>query len=328
MATLGSKLHWNWEEKEEKVCLYDALRMRLVVLCQAHHIWLAGWMMYLENENGRFVCKDTKTGQEKIILWQSQEYILEFDLEDRNQRDSSRLPVDLAFKVRKKWGEKQEFFWWAKILSITSEQLLHLLSEKSMKLEKVNFEEKGINPWTNNKLWWAQRILFWKRLEKDGCGHLNSQIITLTMNDGSRSKISCWNTDLSFSDLDEWNRWYPDFSDIYSSNITNFHGREYIEVFCWCSQTRKSKKHLLSRPEGFWNYEKHYINAWSNKFEVMHLVGHLHAKIKFLDDLYEVGVDEAGDMVSKQGGRYIHLSWSSTFWYDLKEHQKLEHEPA
>jgi len=58
--------------------------------------------MYLENENGRFVCKDTKTGQEKIILWQSQEYILEFDLEDRNQRDSSRLPVDLAFKVRKK----------------------------------------------------------------------------------------------------------------------------------------------------------------------------------------------------------------------------------
>lgn len=59
----------------------------------------------------------------------------------------------------------------------------------------------------------------------------------------------------------------------------------------------------------------------------MHLVGHTHAEIKFLGGIYRADVDEQGNMKSKQQ-RYINLSGSSTFWYDLKEHKKLDHEPA
>ena len=304
------------------------MSMRLVELCKEHTTWLAGGRMYLEDENGRFVCKDIVTNQEAVILWWGEEYILEFDTENRQQRELWRLPAELSFKVRKKWGQQQETFFWAQVLRTTPEKLVDILSEKSIWIVDVPFEERMKHREKDGTLWSPQKVVFWTRQEKEPYETSYPHLITLIMNSDDRAKISYdGNNNLSFTDLDRGDRWYPDFSRIYPASIIKRHGREYIETKCWNAQTKRSKEQLLSRPEWFWFFTKHYLQVDSNSFEVMHLVGHTQAQIKFLGWDYRVDVDESGNIKSRKQ-RYINVSGSSTFWYDLQEHKKLDHEPV
>lgn len=326
--TLGNTLSEKIQHPEQRASFLHSISMRLVELCKEHNTWLAGGRIYLTNEHGRPICKDIATNQEAIILWQWEEYILEFDTENRQQRDPWRLPAELSFKIKKKWGEQQKTFFWAQILRTTPEKLAELLSEKSIWIVDVPFEERMKHREKNGQLWSPQKVVFWPRQGKDPYERIHPHLITLIMNSDSREKISYdGDNDLSFIDLDKWDRWYPDFSLIYPWNIIKRHGREYLEVKCWNAQTKRSKEHLLSRPEWFGNFTKHYLQVGSNSFEVMHLVGHTQAQIKFLGWDYRVDVDTSGNIKSKQQ-RYINLSSSSTFWYDLQDHKKLDHEPA
>lgn len=316
------------EERDRQKTIFDILRLRLINLSAEHQIWLAGGRMYLTNEDGRLVCKDIATNEELTILWWGEEYILEFDTEDRNQRDLRHLPVELNFKIKKKWWNEQEIFFWAQILRTTPERLVNLLSEKSIQIVDVPFEERMKHRGPGGKLWSPQKAVFWERQEKEPFENIYPHLVTLIAESHDRAKISYdGNNDLSFTDLDRGDRWYPDFSRTYPPDIIKRHGREYVEIKCWNAQNKRSKEHLLSRPEWFGNFTKHYLQVGSNNFEVMHLIGHTQAQIKFLGWDYRVDVDASGNMKSKQQ-RYINLSGSSTFWYDLQDHKKLDHEPV
>lgn len=102
MDTLASTLAEKITIPEQRSSILYSMSMRLIELCKEHHIWLANGRMYLENEDGRMVCKDTATNQEIIIMWEEEEYILEFDRDNGQRRETFDFPVELNFKVRKK----------------------------------------------------------------------------------------------------------------------------------------------------------------------------------------------------------------------------------
>lgn len=54
---------------EQRMQIFDRVRIRLIELCKEHNTWLAGGRMYLTNEDGQLICKDIATNQEVIILW-------------------------------------------------------------------------------------------------------------------------------------------------------------------------------------------------------------------------------------------------------------------
>lgn len=315
---------------EKRMQIFDKLRMRLVELCLWHNFWLAGGRYYLAKPANKCVCFDTKTNKEAVVSWQWVDYALEFDPGNRNQRDfaegSSFTPLNatvqfLASPLNWKDTELKKIH----MDRMSPEDLLSFLSEKSIRLEEIEWEIRAIHEQRFGNFWPTKRAIFGPKQPRTDFEKLHPEYLTLVLND---SRISHnVEEDISFVGLEEWDRYYPDFSRVFPSDIVERHGKEYLEIPCWYQKTGRSKKHLLSRPKWSGKWGKHYLQVGPNKFEVMHLVGHTHAEIKFLNGMYRVDVDEGGNIKSKQE-RYINLSGSSTFWYDLQTGQKLDHEPA
>lgn len=314
--------------KEERMEIFDRVRTRLINLCQSHRFWLAGGSMYLAWENNKWTCKNTTDNQETEIVWEWREYILEIDPENRHLRDflslSGILPADVTFKIKHKDGSEQKTFREAHMIHWTPDRLLQLLSENSIRTVPIDFDRQWKYFQNHGVFWPKKEITFWSRTENE-YEYLYTQFMTLIFRDGE--KISYWNNgvDYSFTDWD-WNTWYPNFSNTMKRDHALKHWREYVETECRNLKTWRKKTHLLSRPEWFWNFEKHYLSVGSNRFEVMHLVGKNQAEIKFRNGMYTVRLDEQGNMISKHQ-RFIPLSGSRTFWYDLTMGKELDHEP-
>lgn len=55
---------------EQRMQIFDRVRMRLIELCQSHRFWLAGGSIYLAWENNKWTCKNAANNQETTIVWE------------------------------------------------------------------------------------------------------------------------------------------------------------------------------------------------------------------------------------------------------------------
>ncbi len=318
---------------EQRNSIVHRLRLRLVELCNAQYHWLVGGTRYLKREGNQWICRNTHNQSPATIIWEWKSYY--FEVDENKHRNTCfhkdgwcEKPTTIFFKMKGTDGNGQDVFHEARMWYLEPRQLLSTLSERSVQTVDIPQERRFKHIELDWTLWPREEVQLGERaIQMDEA--LYPQCITIVLADDEKTRISYRNdsVDLSFTDIENGNRWYPDFSQIHKRHIIKKHWLDYLTISCWCSQTKWNKKHLLSRPGWFWNFEKHYLQVGSNRFEVIHLVGDTQAQIKFLDGDYRVDVDEAGNMKSRQQ-RYISLSGASTFWYDLKEHKRLDHEPV